>query len=265
MGYSQRDPRWSNHSLGYGPRLGTIGAYGCFDTTLAMVATWAGWPTNPAQMDEALVAHGGIFLRDPTGTFDYLPDNAIALLWPDRFAWVGSWAGLRSDLIAAALPTPDRFVMLFIHSAAVPMHFVPVVGGSPANWTIDDSWDDVNKHLNESYGAGSISKTIIVRALKPAAKPVQTAPNPPPLDTAPAVPVFVPPEPMALYSFRPDPPDDLHPADQVTTLADAKSQADTYQATHPGSSIDVVQVGPDDAVPNEQVVYHLDVGEIPAQ
>jgi hypothetical protein len=148
VGYSQRDPLWRNHPLGYGPLLGTIGDYGCFDTTLAMVATWAGWKINPAQLDEAFVAHGKIFQRDPTGTFDYLPDDALARLWPHRFAWVGSWPGLRSDLITAALPTPDKYTMLFIHSAAVPMHFVPVVGGTRRNWKIDDPWDDVVKSLN---------------------------------------------------------------------------------------------------------------------
>ncbi len=268
MGYSQRDPKWRNHPLGYGPALGTIGEFGCFDTTLAMVATWAGWPINPAQIDEAMVAHGGIFQRDPTGTFDYLPDNALALLWPDRFAWVGSWGGLRSDLIAAALPSPDQYVMLYIHSAAVPMHFVPVVGGSPANWTIDDSWDDVVKYLNNSYGSGSISKTIIVRALKPIPKPPDPAVLPPPVLVAPSAPVvFVPPEPMALYSFRPEPPDDLHPIDHVTILSDAKSQADTYASTHPQSSIDVIQVSAaesgDDPGSTESVVYHLDAGVVP--
>ena len=185
MGYSHRDPRWRNHPLGYGPALGTIGEYGCFDTTLAMVATWGGWKVNPAQIDEAMVAHGGIFQRDPTGTFDYLPDNALARLWPKRFAWVGSWAGLRSDLIARALPTPDKYSMLFIHSAAVPMHFVPVVGGSPRNWKIDDPWDNVVKYLNNSYGAGSISKTIIVQALKPVAKPAAPAVARVPAVTAP--------------------------------------------------------------------------------
>jgi hypothetical protein len=268
MGYSQRDPKWRNHPLGYGPALGTIGEFGCFDTTLAMVATWAGWPINPAQIDEAMVAHGGIFQRDPTGTFDYLPDNALALLWPDRFAWVGSWAGLRSDLIAAALPSPDEYVMLYIHSAAVPMHFVPVVGGSPPNWTIDDSWDDAIKSLNNSYGSGSISKTIIVRALNPVAKPAaQPAPAAGPVVIAPPVAVIVPPEPMALYSFQPQPPDDLHPADQVTTLADAKSQADTYAGMHPQSSIDVIQVNADESGngrgSTDRVVYHLDAGVVP--
>jgi hypothetical protein len=255
MGYSQRDPRWRNHTLGYGPALGTIGEYGCFVTTLAMVATWAGWKINPAQLDEAMVRHGGIFQRDPTGTFDYLPDNALARLWPRRFAWVGSWAGLRSDLIKRALPTPDQYSMLFIHSAAVPMHFVPVVGGSPTNWRIDDPWDNVVKLLNSSYGARSISKTIIVRALKPVAKPAVPAVAKVPVVTAPAVPlVTVPPEPMAVYSFRPDPLDALRPPDQVTTLANAKSQADAYALAHPRSSIDVVEVR---ELPGE-VIYHLD-------
>jgi hypothetical protein len=265
MGYSQRDPRWRNHALGFGPALGTIGQYGCFNTTLAMVATWAGWKINPAQIDEAMVAHGGIFQRDPTGTFDYLPDNALARLWPQRFAWVGSWPGLRSDLIGAALPTPDQYVMLYIHSAAVPMHFVPVVGGSAANWKIDDPWDDVVKFLNSSYGAGSISKTIIVRALKAAAKPRDPVVQPQAAAVAPPVPtVIVPPDPMMRYTFRTEPPDDLHPIDQVTTLAGARSQADSYASTHPESSIDVVQINPsptgDDRASTEEVVYHVDAG-----
>jgi hypothetical protein len=266
MGYSQRDPRWRNHKLGYGPALGTIGEYGCFDTTLAMVATWAGWKINPAQMDEALVAHGGIFQRDPTGTFDYLPDNALARLWPKRFAWMGSWAGLRSDLIGPALRTPDKYAMLFIHSATVPMHFVPLVGGSSKNWKIDDPWDDVVKYLNNSYGAGSISKTIIVRALKPVVKPPAPAVSRGPVVTAPALPVLIVPlEPMALYAFRPDPWDNFHPIDQVTTLADATSQADAYALAHRQSSIDVIEMrsapSGEDRGSTTEVVYHIDAAE----
>jgi hypothetical protein len=263
VGYSQRDKRWRNHPLGYGPALGTIGDYGCLDTTFAMVATWAGWKINPAQLDEAFVRHGGIFQRDPTGTFDYLPDNALARLWPRRFAWVGSWAGLRSDLIARALPTPDEYSMLYIHSAAVPMHFVPVVGGSPRNWKIDDPWDDVVKYLNGSYGAASISKTIIVRAMKPAAKPAVPVVARAPVVTAPPVPVVIaPPEPMALYSFRPEPADDLRPRDQVATLAEARSRADAYALSHPLSSIDVIEIrtapSEEDRGSTTDVVYHLD-------
>ena len=30
--FGQRDPRWANHPLGWGPALGTLGQYGCFDT-----------------------------------------------------------------------------------------------------------------------------------------------------------------------------------------------------------------------------------------
>ncbi len=216
---------------------------------------------NPAEIDEAMFAHGGIFQRDPTGTFDYLPDDALARLWPERFAWVGSWAGMRSDLIAAALPTPDKYAMLCIHSAAVPMHFVPVVGGGAKNWKINDPWDNVVKYLNGSYGASSISKTIVVRALNPAARPPDPMVPKERADIAARVSVVaVPPEPMALDSFRPEPPDDLHPIDQVTTLAGAKGLADAYALTHPQSSIDVVQfVVPtgDDRGSTEEVVYHV--------
>ena len=33
---------------------------------------------------------------------------------------------------------------------------------------------------------------------------------------------------MAFYSFVPDPPDDTHPADEVTTMADAMQLANDY-------------------------------------
>jgi hypothetical protein len=156
--------------------------------------------------------------------------------------------------------------MLFIHSAAVPMHFVPVVGGAPANWKINDPWDDVVKFLNNSYGAGSISKTIIVRALKPRAKPVASVVSPKPVLTAPSVPVvIIPPEPMAVYSFRAEPLDNMRPIDQVTTFADAKGLADAYARGHPQSSIDVLEVrsepSGDDRGSTTEVVYHLDAAE----
>jgi hypothetical protein len=45
---------------------------------------------------------------------------------------------------------------------------------------------------------------------------------------------------MAFYSFVPDPPDDTHPADEVTTMADAMQLANDYVADKaPGTVIAV--------------------------
>ena len=77
--YSQRDPRWAGHALGWGPALGTIGGYGCYVTVLAMIAKACGYPHTPATLD-ALLTTRHLFMRDPTGTFDLLPDRAAGTL-----------------------------------------------------------------------------------------------------------------------------------------------------------------------------------------
>jgi len=46
---------------------------------------------------------------------------------------------------------------------------------------------------------------------------------------------------MAFYSFDPDPPDDLHPADEVTTLSDAMQLANDYVADKPADTVIAVR------------------------
>jgi hypothetical protein len=174
--YAQQGPRapWQNKILGHGGSPGTIGQYGCYVTSWADVATWGGYPTDPGQMDDLFNA-AGIFVSEADGTFDMMPgdDAALPQLWPARFAMVGHWGGRRDDLIAAALPTPDQYTVL---SLAWPghTHFVPVVGGSGPDWLIGDSWDGVTKHLS-AYGLGTVTKTIIVRALPKGPDPALAA------------------------------------------------------------------------------------------
>ncbi len=178
--YCQRDPRWAAHPLGYGPALGTIGAYGCKLTSFADVATWAGYPITPPQLDEAFIAHGGIFRQDPTGTFDFLPDDALALLWPSRFALLSVTAGLASAVIAAALPTPDRYAVLGLAASGGRTHFSPVVA---LGVKIGDTWTGLTTLLTAYTGAGwSVTKTAVIRAL-PKPVPPPPTPTPPPAPT----------------------------------------------------------------------------------
>jgi len=193
--YSQRDPLWAGHTLGWN-HPGTIGAYGCVVTVKAMIATFAGYPITPPKLNDAFVLKK-IFTQDPTGTYDFLPDNALALLWPTRFAHVGSYAGLRNDLISAALPTPNLYAEAHIHSATVPTHRVWIIGGINGDWTILDPWDKRVKKLSAYGGPSAISKTIITKEL-PQPVTVKPAPVPvvaPPIDPAPIVVASpVPPE-----------------------------------------------------------------------
>jgi hypothetical protein len=57
IAFSQRDPRWRDMTLGTGER--TIGQAGCLITSVAaLLATW-GQDTDPARLNEYLVAHHG--------------------------------------------------------------------------------------------------------------------------------------------------------------------------------------------------------------
>lgn len=238
MTYCQRDPRWASHPLGYGPATGTIGAYGCLDTTWADVCTWSGHTTNPAQLDELFTA-AKIFQRDPTGTFDFLPDDALAKLWPARFKWLGSYSGYRADIIAKVLPTKDQYAAVALVASGGRSHFAPIVSAG----VIGDPWVGTDVNLGAYTNSGwSVIRTIVVQALP--TPPIPKPPAPTPLPT----PVPQPIEPMAFYSFHPTPPDDLHPADGVMALSVARTLADDYLAWVHGVEIDVQDV-------NGAVVY----------
>jgi hypothetical protein len=181
--YSQRDPAWANHPLGWGPALGTIGLYGCLDTVDAMIATDSGHGLNPAQLDEFFTAKA-IFVREPTGTFDLLPDNALELAFPGEYTEQHFW-GYRADLIAQAVPSPSTYAVLFISTASVPTHFV--IAWSADGRLIADPWTGVVGALAGYGGPAAVKKTVLVTKLAPAPAP----PPPPP-------PVPIPPEPVPL-------------------------------------------------------------------
>jgi hypothetical protein len=245
--YSQRDPRWANHALGWGPALGTIGLYGCFDTVLAMIATDSGHPVDPGGMDETLTGDR-IFLRDPTGTFDLLPDDALAQAYPGDYRADSYW-GWRGDLVAMAVPTPNIYAVLWISTASVPTHFVLAYSADGA--LIADPWTGRVGALAGYGGPGAVRKTLLVtRVEHPAAPPPKppATPAPPSPPTPPPEPVPVPtPPPMTDYSFVAQPPSDLHPPDAVTTLADAIEVANDWIAQQPsGTTLSVRDGGGDE-------------------
>jgi hypothetical protein len=269
MGYAQQGPKapWRGHALGYGPGVSTIGLYGCDLTTNADFATWAGHAITPDKLDEAFVAHGGIFQRDPTGTFDYLPDDCLARLWPQWFKWLGSWSGLRTDLIDKYLPSPDVFTALEIRANGVPMHFFPLVGGRGGAYTTDDSWDDVTRSIH-AYAGLVVVKTIAVQALHPAPAAAPPKPDPGPVNPPVVAPDPLPArqdpgEPFAIYDFMVvagDSPD-LHPMAGAMQPSVAKTLANEWVADKPaGYRLDVVaSYGLEDvtqgAGPHDRVVY----------
>lgn len=222
--YSQRDPRWSGHLLGWGPAAGTIGMYGCLETVSAMIAFDSGFGYDPASLDDLFTAKH-IFVREADGTYDLLPDDALAYAFPDRFK-ATAYAGFRGDLIDAAIPTPDQYAYVYISTASVPTHFVLMYSGSP-RWQIADPWTGQVGTLAGYGGPAAVHKTVIVQKLPappvpapvpaplPVPVPVPPAPLPappppvvPPLPIPAPPPIPIPPAPVPL----PTPPPDNLPA-----------------------------------------------------
>jgi hypothetical protein len=247
--YGQRDPRWANHPLGWGPALGTLGQYGCFDTVLAMIANDSGHQVDPASLDDLFTA-AHIFVREPTGTYDLLPDDALPKVYPGDYTESSYW-GWRGDLVGTAVPSPNTYAILWISTASVPTHFV--LAYSADGKSIADPWTGRVGTLAGYGGSAAVHKTILVTHVPggaPPATPAQpatstapaTIPAEPANTTPPAadsIPLPTPP-PMAFYAFVTDPPDDTHPADEVTTLADAMQLANDYVADKaPGTVIAV--------------------------
>ena len=247
--YGQRDPRWAAHALGWGPADGTIGAYGCFDTVLAMIAEDSGLGVTPASIDEAFTAKR-VFVCDPTGTFDLLPDNALDQLYPGRFHTT-TVAGFQAAAIAKAVASPDTYAYGWISTPAVPTHFV--LFWTPDAFEIADPWTGKVGYLAGYGGAGAIHKTGLVQRLPVASPPAAPPPPPPP---GPGVPVPTAP-PYALFYSRPLDPADGLPWNEVAPLADVISAADTWSATHDSAGIEVTDAG-------GGIVYRLAPGIVPA-
>ena len=231
--YSQRDPRWANHPLGWGPALGTLGQYGCFDTVLAMIANDSGHQVDPASLDDLFTA-AHIFVREPTGTYDLLPDDALPKVYPGEYQESSYW-GWRGDLVGTAVPSPNTYAILWISTASVPTHFV--LAYSADGKSIADPWTGRVGTLAGYGGSAAVHKTILVTHVPrgaPPANPAQPATSTPPAASSTPLPT---PPPMAFYSFVPDPQDDTHPADEVTTMADAMQLANDYVADKPPGTV----------------------------
>src|SRR5258708_22105262 len=126
--YSQRDPRWSGHALGWGPALGTIGQYGCFLTDLAAIAQDSGHPETPASLDDLLTGLKA-FVRDPSGTFDLLTDNALEVAFPGRFSSV-AYGGFNPPPAPPAGPRKDTHPVFGICTPPRPPP-LPIPPGAP--------------------------------------------------------------------------------------------------------------------------------------
>lgn len=201
--FSQIDAAWRNHVLGHGGRPGTIGDFGCYVCTCATIATACGLHSAPPAID-ALADRRNVYRIDPSGTYDFFPDNPLDLLFPGRFKTY-AYAGYRTDLIAKALPTKNSFAYVHIRgwSPLWKMQIATHFSMMWANGQLADSEGGVVRNLVGAYGPGTVDRTYITTFIPPAPVVIVVPPAP----TPPPAPIVVPPPPAPL-PINPLPPVD---------------------------------------------------------
>jgi len=146
--YSQRDPKWASQRLGTVNGT-TIGAEGCFTTSLAMLANYYGHPVTPAQLDD-------LFTNGDTGdgkkTFyadgNLCTDDILQKVFADCvYQKTYNYASTAADLnqLKTLLSDPTLSVVLeldFDHDPndGIQTHFVVAVDCDGTNVTIADPW-----------------------------------------------------------------------------------------------------------------------------
>jgi hypothetical protein len=181
---SQRDPRWSGHALGFGPNLGTIGKYGCKLVVFDMIVydAFSDMHYFPNKLDEIFDAKK-VYTKDPTGTYDFLPDNALGQVWPSRFEEF-HYTGFRADLVEKAIPSKDTYAYVWFHTKSL-THFTLMYGKT----AIADPWTGKVASLSTYGGPATVGKTVLIRK-KPQ---VVAAPTPTPAPAPVPAPEPLPP------------------------------------------------------------------------
>ena len=157
---SQRSLQWSRQALG-SDRVDTIGSSGCALTAVTMVASAYGYPTNPAQLNQWLTAHGGYIEND-------------LLLWRQatavtqgsiRWQWLhvpGMVSQLRSDDQDIEDLPPQSLVEAQLDAGRLVvaegrlyggMHFVVITGHRGDILYINDPWFGDRTTLQARYGS----------------------------------------------------------------------------------------------------------------
>lgn len=165
--YAQRDPAWTAQRLGT-VNGSTIGQYGCYITSFAMLACYYGHYVTPAQLDN-------IFTNDPitlTPIYvngDLCPDNGLQQAFADcvfqkayDFTHIPADLNVLKDLLAD--PTTSVILELdFDHNpndGQVQAHFVVAVDCDGQKVTIADPWYAGVAPFSQNYGLNP-SETIL--------------------------------------------------------------------------------------------------------
>jgi N-acetyl-anhydromuramyl-L-alanine amidase AmpD len=191
--YAQRDPRWANQRLGTADGI-TLGQYGCYVTSMAMLACYYGHTITPAALDDLYTARG-IYVDG-----DMMPDDALARAFPNlELVAVHDYANAPADLgllrSIAADPSLTAVIGLdFDHNPAdgVQTHFLDLAGCDASTdgsgLRVADPWYGGVAPFDRNYGsdpATTIQKVVVYKGPAPAATVTPLAPTVPPAAVGP--------------------------------------------------------------------------------
>ncbi len=180
--YAQRDPRWASQRLGTADGI-TLGQYGCYVTSMAMLACYYGHAITPAALDNLYTARG-IYVDG-----DMMPDDALHRAFPNlELVAVHDFSNGPADLgllrSIAADPTLTAIIGLdFDHnpSDGVQTHFSPLASSDGVHVALVDTWyGGVIADMTVNYGpdpATTIQKVVVYKGPAPASTSAPTAPT----------------------------------------------------------------------------------------
>lgn len=146
--YSQNDPAWSGQLLGFST-WEKLGPFGCLVAAFANVASAQGQQMNPADVNNALKAHG-LFVRDSYGQVaDVAGYSALGAITPhshfvEQKSWPANEVAPASYFDVRSSVDTEVIIMLDYHpeTAGVQSHYCRVIG-------LNDAKNDVE--IVDSY------------------------------------------------------------------------------------------------------------------
>jgi N-acetyl-anhydromuramyl-L-alanine amidase AmpD len=182
--YAQRDARWASQRLGTADGI-TLGQYGCYVTSMAMLACYYGHPITPAALDDLYTARQ-IYVNG-----DMMPDDALHRAFPDlELVAVHDYSNVPADLGVLRSIAADPALMAIVGldfdhnpSDGIQTHFSPLADCDGAHVQLADTWyGGVIADMTVNYGpdpASTIQKVVVYRGPAPAAPstPAASAPT----------------------------------------------------------------------------------------
>jgi len=180
--YAQRDPRWAGQRLGTANGI-TLGQYGCYVTSMAMLACYYGHPITPAALDDLYTARA-IYVDG-----DMMPDDALHHAFPNlELVAVHDYSNGPADLGLLRQIAADPALMAVIGldfdhnpSDGVQTHFSPLASSDGVHVALADTWyGGVIADMTVNYGpdpATTIQKVVVYKGPAPASTSAPSAPT----------------------------------------------------------------------------------------